>query len=130
MRQRIGSGFRAIAIAASIVFAAPTAWAGTDADGVPDAVDNCPLTPNGPAQLSNQVDTDADGFGNACDADYDGNGLVTTADYLLILNAIVAGEGPLFGPDLVLDHDGDGYFTLADIAIFEQMVRGARLLGQ
>src|SRR5215510_7046854 len=40
-----------------------------DADGVPDTVDNCVLTPN-PAQL----DSDHDGYGNACDADYDNGG--------------------------------------------------------
>jgi hypothetical protein len=40
-----------------------------DGDGVPDAVDNCPATPN-----ADQTDTDGDGFGNACDEDSDSDG--------------------------------------------------------
>jgi len=35
-----------------------------DADGVPDASDNCPFVPN-----PTQTDADADGFGAACDCD-------------------------------------------------------------
>lgn len=37
----------------------------TDGDGVPDNVDNCPITTN----LPPQVDTDGDGEGDACDCD-------------------------------------------------------------
>ena len=48
-----------------------------DADGVLDALDNCVLTPNGPLSgPGNQVDTDADGLGDACDADCAGTVLV------------------------------------------------------
>ena len=44
----------------------------TDGDGVPDASDNCPETPNGPGEagipgVGNQTDTDGDGLGDACD---------------------------------------------------------------
>jgi Zn-dependent metalloprotease len=46
-----------------------------DADGVPGARDNCPSTPN-PTQL----DTDGDGFGDACDVDDDNDRVLDGAD--------------------------------------------------
>jgi beta-glucanase (GH16 family) len=42
----------------------------TDADGTPDAVDNCPLLPN-----SDQADHDGDGQGDVCDDDDDDDGI-------------------------------------------------------
>ncbi|HZN04650.1 MAG TPA: thrombospondin type 3 repeat-containing protein, partial [Candidatus Polarisedimenticolia bacterium] len=48
-----------------------------DADGVLDLLDNCVLTANGPlAGPGNQVDSDADGLGDACDGDCAGTVVV------------------------------------------------------
>lgn len=53
-----------------------------DADGVGDAMDNCPVTAN-----TDQADDDGDGIGNACEAngapDADGDGRPDTADNCL-----------------------------------------------
>ncbi len=53
----------------------PEAPPDADADGVPDATDNCVNTPN-----PDQTDTDLDGQGDACDADNDNDGIVDAAD--------------------------------------------------
>jgi hypothetical protein len=53
----------------------PTEQFDTDKDGIGNNRDNCPLTPN-----FHQVDTDFDGFGNACDTDDDGDGVPDTED--------------------------------------------------
>jgi len=126
------STFGLAALATALVLgSAPTAsLAGVDGDGVPDALDNCPLTPNGPGNVSDQVDTDGDGYGNACDADYNGDGATTTIDYTELLTLLVNGEIALTGPDLEKDHDGDGYLTLGDLSYFEQAFTGLRNLGE
>jgi Putative metal-binding motif/RTX calcium-binding nonapeptide repeat (4 copies)/Thrombospondin type 3 repeat len=46
-----------------------------DADGVPDASDNCPTAAN-----ANQANTDGDANGDACDPDDDNDGKADTAD--------------------------------------------------
>lgn len=86
----------------------------TDLDLVPDAFDNCLTAPNGPAQGSNQVDSDLDGYGNVCDADYDNDGaeLVNTIDFASFLAAFTG------GPTTVTDHNGDGQTTTIDFATF------------
>lgn len=55
--------------------AGPALASDNDADLIPDEADNCPALAN-----SDQKDTDADGFGNACDADDDGDDVPDTAD--------------------------------------------------
>ena len=105
-----------------VIFGALTASAGTDGDGVPDGIDNCPLVPNGPGEPSNQIDTDGDGFGNACDPDYNNDGNYTTIDLSPILSRM---EGPVTGSDLVFDHDGDGVVSVGDFATVLRHAAGA-----
>ena len=83
-----------------------------DGDLVPDSFDNCtPGVANGPNDGSNQVDTDIDGYGNACDADYDNDLAVTAGDFGIFL-------GVFGGPGTLQDHDGDGAITASDFGIF------------
>ena len=50
--------------------------ADADGDQIPDQDDNCRLTAN-----RNQIDTDNDGYGNACDCDLNNDDVVNQADY-------------------------------------------------
>src|SRR5262249_21699034 len=87
----------------------PVPAADRDGDGVPDAEDDCVDTPN-PSQL----DSDGDGFGNACDADYDNDGVVGAADWIQLSQAFGSTVG---GPhySTVLDADGDGAIGGVDL---------------
>ena len=98
----------------------------SDGDLVPDEFDNCTQIPNGPQQASNQVDTDRDGYGNACDADYSGAAdfEVTTADFSIFLYAFTGSR-----PNPETDHDGDGETGAADMSIFLAMFQQRRPLG-
>ncbi len=66
-----------------------------DGDGVPDAIDNCPITPN-----PDQSDLDGDGLGNECDDDLDGDGMPNTWESDNELN-------PSNATDAAADADGD-----------------------
>jgi len=70
-----GAGFPRIFGASVDIGAFELQVADTDGDGVPDASDNCPTTPN-----ADQLDTDGDAQGNACDADDDNDGVLDAAD--------------------------------------------------
>lgn len=111
-----------------LVAAATLAFAGglapgvsrADADGdlVPDAFDNCTLVANGPMQMSNQVDTDLDGYGNACDFDYSSPApdfLTTTGDFTRFVDVFLGAY-----QDLETDHDGDTLTTTTD---FQRYIR-------
>jgi len=73
----------------------PTPAPDADGDGAPDALDNCPMTPN-----PNQADNDNDGQGDACDPD-DDNDSQTDAD------EIACGSDPLSAASTAPDNDGD-----------------------
>jgi hypothetical protein len=83
-----------------------------DGDGVGDPVDNCSQTPN-----TNQIDTNADGFGNRCDADYDNNGMVGASDYGRLAAAYgTTTEMPGFDP--AIDVNNDGAIGAAEFSFF------------
>ena len=88
-----------------------------DSDLVPDEFDNCVARINGPNEGSNQVDTDVDGYGNACDPDYDNDFGVTAVDFGTFLTFFG-------GPGDETDHDGDGATTAADFGVFLQFFGG------
>ena len=71
--------------------------ADTDADGVSDGEDTCPLQADRVG-----ADTDADGAGDACDPDDDGDGVLDYADNC------IAVANPGQGEECAGDVDGDG----------------------
>ena len=85
----------------------------SDLDTVPDAFDNCSAEPNGPGEASNQIDTDTDGYGEACDPDYDQDFVVGLTDFSIFLVDFAAGT-----PSSGTDHDGDGVTGLTDFSVF------------
>ncbi len=101
------------------VTVAPIVYSDGDADGVPDECDNCSALPNGRDQIPGQLDTDADGYGNACDADYNQDGYTTTLDFALFLSAFT-GQTP--NPDT--DQNGDGQTTTLDFPLYLDAFRG------
>jgi subtilisin family serine protease len=92
-----------------------------DGDGVADWDDNCPTVPN-----ANQLDSDGDGFGNACDSNRDGDNLPNTQDACPDLKAFGPDgcEPPPPpppppppgnpGPTPPADADGDGVYDVSD----------------
>ena len=101
-------------------------WAGcdscaasdADSDGARDSAGNCVNHANGvdlPDGGGNvQLDTDADGFGNACDADFDNNGLVNFAD-------LAAFKANFWTSNPDMDLDGSGLVNFADLAHFKSL---------
>lgn len=83
----------------------PAPFTDSDGDGVPNADDNCPFTPNW-----GQSNIDGDSFGDACDPDMDGDGVHNALDNCpRVPNASQAdidgdGRGDACDPDS--DNDG------------------------
>jgi hypothetical protein len=102
-----------------------------DDDGVPDAIDNCPLVPNrdqadedqdrvGDAcdnclfvRNPDQRDTNLDGYGNICDPDFDNNLIVNAADLSFM-------KIRFFSTNPDADLNGDGGVNAADLAILKR----------
>jgi hypothetical protein len=81
----------------------------TDGDGIPDSRDNCIFVPN-----KDQLDTDGDGYGNACDADLNNDGFVNALD----LSAMRGQFGKRKVPG---DLNGDGIVNSLDISLFAKL---------
>lgn len=98
--------------------------ADSDGDGVMDAIDNCRDVANGPNQdpptpvgmpdtcavppcYGNQIDSNNDGYGNACDGDYNNDGLANFGDFMILGSVVgsVIGD-PKYDPDLDFNSDG------------------------
>ncbi len=91
-----------------------------DGDGIPDAGDNCPVTPN-----PDQADADGDGIGDACapvfTMDFDGDGIDDSVDNCLLFanpdQADSDGDGIGDACELSFDFDGDGVDDSVDNCI-------------
>lgn len=103
--DEVGGMLRFLSVSAGVV--------DVDGDGIPDAIDNCPLIAN-PAQ----TDTDGDGIGDLCDPlnDSDGDGVADAADNCpLISNADQSDlDGDGTGDVCDTDIDGDTILNSAD----------------
>ncbi len=99
-----------IAFLFAVLISGPLAAGGidTDADGVPDSIDNCSLQAN-----PDQRDTNNDGFGNACDPDLNNDGFVNFLDLSQF-------EAAFFTPALDEDFSGDGFVNFLDLSVMDQ----------
>jgi len=73
-----------------------------DSDGATDTEDDCLFVAN-----QTQLDSDRDGYGNACDADYNDDGVVGTLDFMRLRHAFGT-TADSAGWDAQLDANGDG----------------------
>ncbi|MEM7084380.1 MAG: thrombospondin type 3 repeat-containing protein [Pseudomonadota bacterium] len=77
----------------------------TDADGAPDFNDNCTNVAN-----SSQIDSDADGYGNACDGDFNNDCSINFAD-------IAAFSNKFLSADDLYDMNGDDIVNFIDFTL-------------
>jgi glucose/arabinose dehydrogenase len=90
----------------------------SDHDGVPDHADNCIDVPNGTlvrdAGGNVQLDTDGDGYGNACDPDFNNDGVVNAPDLARMKQRFFQHGG-------AEDLDGNGVVNIVDMARLKAM---------
>lgn len=84
-----------------------------DNDGYNDTVDNCTLVSN------NQLDTDGDGYGNACDSDFNNDGIVNSLDIGPFKTAFFN-----IGSQQT-DINGDNIVNSLDLGLFKQQFSAA-----
>ncbi len=85
----------------------------SDGDGLGDDVDNCTAIAN-----ANQLDGDADGYGNACDADLNNDCIVNAVD-------LGAMKAAFFSADANADLNGDGIVNVIDLGRMKTAFFGA-----
>ncbi|MDJ0866729.1 MAG: thrombospondin type 3 repeat-containing protein [Myxococcota bacterium] len=89
-----------------------------DEDGTGDERDNCIEVAN-----RDQVDTDGDGWGNACDADFDQDGWVGISDFVVLREQFGRSDAdPEFDP--AADADSDGVVGIRDFNAFRAQFGG------
>jgi hypothetical protein len=79
----------------------------SDNDGVDDALDNCAFRGN-----PNQVDADADGYGNFCDGDFNNDDFVNLPDLRYLIQKMGT-------DDPEVDMNSDGIVDMDDVEIFK-----------
>jgi len=91
----------------------------SDGDSVPQNQDNCTEVAN-----THQIDTDSDGYGNACDADYNNDGIVNGSDFWILRKAFGTKVGdPNYNPDV--DNTGDNIIGMPDFQVFRSQLRSS-----
>jgi hypothetical protein len=83
----------------------------SDSDGIPDGTDNCTEVEN-----PEQLDTDSDGYGNACDCDFDQNSFCNIADFGIFREDFIATVDRGVGTDM----DSNGAVSIADFSLFRE----------
>lgn len=83
-----------------------------DGDGIGNETDNCTLVAN-----PTQVDSDLDGYGNACDADLNNDCVVSPIDLGLHKLNFFSQPRPEVG---VADANADGFVNFSDIGILKE----------
>jgi hypothetical protein len=89
----------------------PTGNADDDGDGVVNSQDNCIYVPNG-----TQLDTNGDGYGNACDGDFNGDGIVGPFDLSTFRSAYEK-----LPANADADFNGDGFVNAFDLSTFRSL---------